>query len=178
MTDRFMKQHARPAGAEHDRHRTGGRVDRVEREQRSANRFPYPEFDTGFARCVDQLRIGDTTTATGTASLAAAISLCYDGDVETHEGTHVRRQGTVGCKHQHHVMHSGKACTHLSDRGIKTASKPVDPLQKCRLLGIVDARERVGSGVKRRRVGALQRESPRTFSAAARDLACCAGRLQ
>src|SRR3546814_20645536 len=46
VADRFVQQYARPAAAQHHRHRAGGRLDRFQVHQSLAHRLPRPPLRT------------------------------------------------------------------------------------------------------------------------------------
>src|ERR1700761_9322494 len=92
MTDRFVQQHARPAGTEHYRHRSGGGIDRIEIDQGLAHRL----LSEGHrATVIDQLAVAIASTTTGMTLLAATVLLGDHLHVQAHQGAYVGGQRAI-----------------------------------------------------------------------------------
>ncbi|MNC11682.1 hypothetical protein D3C75_593850 [compost metagenome] len=132
MTDGFVQQHARPAGAEYHRQGTGRSRNGFKVDQRLAQRF------TGIthgAILSEEITVIGPTAAAMTAALAATVLLDDHADVETHQRTYIRRQATVGGRHQNPLPDTGHAHGDLLDTWVKCPGRGVDALEQIDLFG-------------------------------------------
>ncbi|MCY1172344.1 hypothetical protein D9M73_124770 [compost metagenome] len=132
MTDGFVQQHARPAGAEYHRQGTGRSRNGFKVDQRLAQRF------TGIthgAILSEEITVIGPTAAAMTAALAATVLLDDHADVETHQRTYIRRQATVGGRHQNPLPDTGHAHGDLLDTWVKCPRGGIDALEQIDFLG-------------------------------------------
>src|SRR5690606_273650 len=122
VADRFVEQHARPAGAEHHRHVAGRRVHRLEVHQRLAQRLAGEGFRAAVS---EQFLVGITPAIAGVAALAASVLLHDHLYVEPYQGAHVGGEHAVAARHQHRVHAAGQAHHHLAHARIGRAYRAV-----------------------------------------------------
>ena len=149
VTDRFVQQDARPAGAEHHRQhpRRGG--DRREVNQRHAHRFFRPGIGPHFALLRgEEIVIAKTPAAAAAAALAFAVLFHQYADREAHQRTNVRGQSAVGGGHQNQFIDAAQAGRNLLHTLIRRASDFVDPAENIQLLFPAHTLQRVDAGIE------------------------------
>src|SRR5205814_6462161 len=113
--DCFVKQHAGPAGAEHDLHFAGGCSDRFEVGQRLGQR----DVDRAFpSRLVEQVVVEIATAKSVIAGLAAAVLLGDDLHPKPDQRANVGRNKAVGADDVDHAPAGGEADADLRDARI------------------------------------------------------------
>ena len=157
MTDRLVQQHAGPAGAHHHRQSTGRRRNRLQVDQRLAQRLAGIALGTLLAVVIEfeEVAIVAAPATTVTTALAAAVVLDDHADVETHQRTDVGAQAAIAGGHQHMVPDSGQAHGDLLDARIEAASEYINALEQLDLLGALQHFQRVVLSIQRhhRRAG-------------------------
>ncbi len=145
MADRLVEQHARPAGAAHDRHLAGGRCHRLQIDQRLRERF----VDRAFAgRGIEQAIVEIAAADAEEATLAPAILLDDDRDVEPHQRADVRGDEAVGPHNLDHAPRSRQPDRHLRDARILRTRERVDRLAQRNLLRERHEAERIGIAIE------------------------------
>ncbi|MNH93559.1 hypothetical protein D3C73_461630 [compost metagenome] len=140
MADRFVQQHAGPAGTQHHRQRTGRRRDRFKIDQRLTQCFTGITHGTVFSEEITV--IGAAATAM-TAALTATVLLDDHTDIETHQRPHIRRQATIGGGHQNPLPDPGHAHGDLLDTRIKRTGRRIDALEQIDFLGTAQHLQRI-----------------------------------
>ena len=153
VTNRLVPQHARPAGAQHDRHLARRCVDRPEVDQRLADRL------VGLALPViglEDVAIGGAPAAAGAARFHAAAVAADHADVEPHQRPHVGGTPAAGADDLDHLPRAGERDRDLARLGLLGAHIGVDLLEQRHLLGEGLAVDRVVVGIEQP-VGAARR---------------------
>ena len=157
VADRFVQQHAGPAGAEHDRHFAGRRGDRFEIDQRLRERDvdrPVP------LRVLEQLAVEVAPAEPVIAGLAAAVLLGDDLHAEPDQRPDVGGDEAVGADDVDHAPAGGERDADLGDARVARAGRGVDPLAQRDLVGERNQAQRI-VGAVHRLVGALRRRRRR-----------------
>ena len=171
VADRFVEQHAGPAGAEHDRHLAGRRGDRFEVDQR-----------LGQARCrspgstvagSNKLVVEVAAAEPVIAGFAAVAVLGDDLHVEPHQRPDVGGDEAVGADDVDHAPAARKRDADLRDARVAGAGGGVDLLAQRDLVGERDRGQRIVRAVHRlvgprRRRGRQRRRRDRAASASRR----------
>ncbi len=110
MADRFMQQYTGPARAEHHGHHAGRGRDRLQVDQRLAQRLAGEALGPVVG---EQFGIAETATTAGVAGLAAAVLFHDHLHVEPHQRADVAGQHAVAAGDQHRVHAAGQAHHHL-----------------------------------------------------------------
>ncbi len=148
VADRFVEQHAGPAGAEHDRHLAGRRGDRLEVDQRLGQR----DVDRAVpCRLVEQLVVEIAAAKAVIAGLAPAVLLGDDLDAEAHQRANVGGDEAVGADDVDHAPACRQADADLrrrADRGRGRRRRSSGRARPCRRTarGSADRRRRTSPG--------------------------------
>jgi hypothetical protein len=131
VADRFVQQHAGPAGTEHDGHRAGRRIDRAEVAQRLLRRGVDP---TQVAIVPGQRVELDASAAAGRALLALALFLGNAGDAEANERLDVSDYDAVRCDDQNDLVLHAEAGEHVGDARVVASGGDVDLVEQADLV--------------------------------------------
>ncbi len=131
MADGFMQQYARPAGAKQHGHFASGRGDRTQVGQRLRQCFINGMFPFMiFKQFVVQIAPAKTISA----GFAAVAILRDDGDIQSHQGPHVRGDKAVGAHDFDDAPAARKADADLRNAWVTGAGGGVDLLAQRNLL--------------------------------------------
>src|SRR5690606_31347356 len=92
---------------------------------------------------LEEIAVVEAPTAALAATLATAVLLDDDADIETHQRADVGAQGAVGLSDENAVPDAGETHRHLTDARIEGAGGGVDALEQFDLLGAVEHFQRV-----------------------------------
>ena len=127
VADRLVQQHPRPAGAEHDLHLAGRRVDRAEIDQRLAQRLVGGRLPVGGLK---QALVGDSAAAAVAAALHAIALADHDGDVEPDQRADVRGPLAAGAQDLDRLPVAADRGGHLAHPRVLAAGVGVDLFQQ------------------------------------------------
>ena len=130
VADRLVEQDARPAGAEHDGHGAGRRLDGSQLQDRLARSLAAKRRP---ALLLEEEVEGHAAAAAPGADLALAVVLGDHGDVEPGERPHVADRPARGRGEQHHDFFAGQAGDHLLDARIGGPRGRIDTAQQVEL---------------------------------------------
>ena len=154
VADGFVEQHARPAGAEHHRHRPGRRRHRIQIDQRRAHGFLGMALG-GIG--VEQPSGVEASAAAAEAALSAPVLLGDHGHVETRQRTHVGAQRAIGGHHQTGLVLESDAHGDFLHSRILGAGKGVDAPQQVDFGVFAGGGDGIHRGVAHWRLGARSR---------------------
>src|SRR5207244_4352491 len=100
VADRLVEQDAGPARAEDDRHRAGGRVVRVEVDERLARRLARETLRTAVGQHVER----EPSAPAVAALLALAVPLHDAGDAHMDERPDVAHHAAIGGDDEHDAV--------------------------------------------------------------------------
>ena len=153
VADRLVPQHARPARPQHDRHLAGGRRDRLQVDQRLADRL------VGLALPVlrlEDVAVGGALAAAGAARFHAAAVGADHADVQPHQRPHVGGAPAAGADDLDDLPRGRQRDRDLARLGLLAAHIGVDLLEQRHLLGEGLAVDRIVVGIEQP-VGAARR---------------------
>ena len=168
VADRLVQQDAGPTGAEHHRHRTGGRGHGGEVDERLPRRLAA-EFERPVVG--DELAQRMPAAHAGEAGLAAAVLLGDHRDVEAHQRAHIGGQRALAVGDEHHLVGHRDRGHHLHDARIDAPRLAVDALEPTHLLVVAQRADRVDRGIERVPRAAAQHRGA-ALAAAGGDGAC------
>ena len=150
MADRLVQQHTGPAGAEHHRQRAGGSGNRLQVDQRLAQRLAGVAHGPilMLVQLFEEEAIVGAPAAAMAAPFATAVLLDDHADVEAHQRADVGTQAAVAGGDQHLVPDAGQADRDLLDARIQRAGGAVDALEQLHLGGALQHVERVVMGIQ------------------------------
>ena len=131
MADRLVEQDARPARAEHDRHRAGGGVDRVEVGERLAGGLAREAFGAA----VGERRERQPSAAAVGALLAVRAALRNAGDGQMDQRTDVADEDARRVHDEHDAVLDAETGEHVGDGRVRGAGRGVEPLEEGDLVG-------------------------------------------
>src|SRR5690606_14778178 len=128
VADRLVQQHPGPAGPHHHRQGTGRRGNRLQVDQRLAQRLAGIAHGALLAVAVafEEIAVVGTSAATVAAALATAVVLDDHADVEAHQRADVDPQAAVAGGDQDLVPDSGQAHRDLPDARVEGSGGTVD----------------------------------------------------
>ena len=146
MAHRLVQQHARPAVAQHHRHRARRRIDRFQIHQRLAQGFLAAALR---AVAAQQFGVVVASAVAGAGRLAAAVLLHDHLGVEAHQRPDVAGNHAVAAGDEHRVDRGAERYRDLAHARVGGAQQPVDAAHRFEFFGVAVGVDRIGRDIQR-----------------------------